>query len=252
MYQSILPTLKPLVFEGKSGLLEVLYKYDDRALFFINEGIIEQIETKRLEGEKAATACTRWASITLTFTEGEQSSYLPAPQVDTNAILSYLEKVYKNLKVINENIPDNNAIYKIDLEKLNKSERLNAEDLKIGLLLDGKTSIEQLLAKSEKSELALLTHICKLILAGVARQTVRKKIMPKKEQDSFIQDLTTLLVSLVGPAGPILLEDCFKSIDSEPGMLAREEISPLLMAIKNELDDTDRAELETWSETYTP
>ena len=250
MYQSILPTLKPLVFEGKSGLLEVEYRYDDRARFFINEGIIEQVETKSLKGDKAAIACAKWASITITFVEGEQKSFLLSRQVDTNVILSYLEKVYKNIKIINENISDNGTIFQVDHDKLNASGKLNVEDFKIALFLDGKNSVEQIIAKSDKSELAILTHICKLVLAGVARQIIQKDVMVQEDQDSFIQSLSALLIVLVGPAGPILLEDCIKSIDSEPGMLAKAEIPALVKVIKAELDDKDGAEIEAWSKSY--
>ena len=250
MYQSILPTLKPLVFEGKSGLLEVEYRYNDRARFIINEGIIEQVETKNLEGDKAALACAKWASITITFVEGEHNSSLSSSRVDTNSILSYLEKVHKNINIINENIPDNSTIFQVDHDKLNTSGKLNVEDFKIALFLDGKNSVEEIIAKSDKSELAILAHICKLVLAGVARQIIQKDVMAQEAQDSFIQSLSALLVSLVGPAGPILLEDCFKSINSEPGMLAKAEIPALIKVIEAELDDRDKAELEVWNKAY--
>ncbi len=250
MYQSILPILQPLVFEGKTGLLEVEHIYDDRAQFFINEGIIEKVETKRLEGEKAAIACAKWASITVTFAEGEQGSFLSSPPVDTNVILSYLEKVHKNIRIINKNIPENSAIFQVNQDKLNASAKLNVEDFKIALLLDGKSSVEQIITKSDKSELAILTHICKLLIAGVAWQIAQKDVMPQDEQDSFVQSLSAQLVALVGPAGPILLEDCFKSIHSEPGMLAKAEIPDLIEAVEAELDDKDRAELKVWSKSY--
>ncbi len=250
MYQSLLSVLKPLVFNGKSGVLHVEYKYDDQARLYLKEGLVEQVETGRLQGQKAAYTCMRWVSISTDFQEGEQDGYTPDPAIDTNAILSYLEKAAKNIEVINKYIPDPDAVFRVDSGRLHRAKKLNAEDFKIALLLDGKRSLSEVLAISGKSELAVLTHACKLILAGVARPAPAKKSMPEKERNDFLHALQDKLTELVGPAGSLLIEDAFSAMGIDAESLAREDIPQLLQEIGTLLDAEEREALAGWSDEY--
>jgi hypothetical protein len=249
MYQSLLPVLKPLVFEGKSGILEIIYKYADRGVFYLNEGIIEQVETKNLQGKKAAAACIKWASITTHFTEGVRGKYIPDPEVNTHELLSYLEKVYKNIAVINGKIPDGNSVFQADFDKIGDTEKLSAGDLKVAMLLDGERNIEQVMRKSGKSELAVLTHICKVMIAGGMQQKKSNNVMDTNEQNDLLASLEKILIDLVGPAAPILIEDSFDEIQSKPQMLAKEDIQPLFSIIRKELSEDDKGHFDAWSST---
>jgi hypothetical protein len=246
MYQSMLPILKPLVFEGKSGVLQVTHKYDDQAKLFLREGIIEQIETKNLKGQQAAITCARWVNISVEFKEGVQESYTNDPKVDTNSFLSYLEKTSKTIKVITKRIPDDDTIFRINSKKLNRADKLHVDDFKIALLFDGKRSIEQILAMAGKSELAVLSHTCRLIFSGVAELVIQKDVMEKEDRIDFLKLLHEKLTELVGPAGSILVDDAFESIDSDPAMLTKKEIPLLIVEIGTLLDDEDQVELDAW------
>ncbi len=250
MYQSLLPILKPLVFEGKSGVLKITHKYDDQAQLFLREGIIEQVKTTNLRGRQAAARCAGWISITTEFQEGQDDGYTPDPEIDTNSFLSYIEKTFKTIEIINKYITDDSVILQIDINKLNKVDKLKAEDFKIALLFDGKRSIEQVLSMSNKAELAVLAHTSRLIMAKVANKVTQKDVMPKQEQEDFLESLNTKLTDLIGPAGPILVDDAFETINSGPDMLAREEIPSLVAAVGVLLDDEERVELDKWSEQY--
>jgi len=250
MYQSLLPIVKPLVFEGKSGVLQVTHKYDDQAQLFVQEGIIEQVKTKHLQGKKAVATCARWVNITTRFEEGKQDDYTPDPEIDTNDFLSFLEKSAKNIEVIRKKIAGDDAVFQIDSNKLNNAKKLGAEDLKIALLFDGKRSIEQILPLSGKSELAVLTHTCRLIMSGVAGQATAKDVLPKEEREAFLQALDEKLTDLVGPAGSILVEDALETIGSRTDMLTQDEISPLLSAIGTMLEDDEKVSLDEWGEKF--
>lgn len=250
MYQSMLNILKPLVFEGKSGILHVTHRYDDKARLFLKEGLIEQVETTKVRGRKAADACTRWASIITEFKEGEQGNYTPDPEVDTNSFLSYLEKTSKNIEVINKHIPNDSAIFQVDSNKLNNNDKLSAGDIKIAMLFDGERNLEQILSMSGKSELAVLTHTCRLILSGIVKKGEPKTLMSKQDQEKFLQSLNEKLIDLVGPAGSFIVDDGFEKIKSQPDMLSKEEIPVLLTAIGDILDGDQQKELGDWGKNY--
>lgn len=250
MYQSLLFVLKPLIFEGKSGLLEIIHKYDNAAKVYLKEGIVEQVETKTLSGKKAASTCIQWVSITTSFQEGVQSRYTPDSEIDTNYLLSFLEKTSKNIKVINEKIPDADVIFKIDSSKLQSAKKLGADDLKMAMLFDGRRTVAQVVAMSDFSELAVLTRVCRLLLSGVAQEAVVKDIMPENERSSFFDGLNKTLLDLIGPAGGVLIEDAFDSTGLRLEMLAHEDIPRLLSAIGELLDPEENDSLQKWGKQY--
>jgi hypothetical protein len=252
MYQSLLPILKPLVFEGKSGVLEVVHKYGDTARLYIKEGIVEQVETENLKGKEAAAHCMRWISISATFQEENLRTYSPDPEIDTMSLLSFLEKTLSNITTINKRIQNDNVVFQVDPVKLNSVTKLNASDYKIALLLDGERDIAQIIAMSSQSELVVLTRICRLLIAGVAKkkENAPKKVMTDEEQKQFLAALHDELIDLVGPAGDVLVEDAFEQLHLKPEMLGQEDVIPLLSAISELLEDEEKEALKQWHKNY--
>ncbi len=250
MYQPLFPIIKPLVFNGKSGVLHVVHAYGDEARIYLKEGIIVQVETKRLTSNKAAATFSRWVNITTEFDEGNPGNYQPDPDIDTNTLLDFLEKAQKNITIISKNIPSDQIVYQIDSEKLHAAKKLTTEDFKMALLFDGKRTLKQVVTMTNKSELAVLTHTCKLILAGVASVAPTKNIMEKEDRIAFLSGLNQLLTDMVGPAGPVLVDDAFKAIGSHPYTLAAEEIADLLAEIGVMLDEEEKKKMMAWGERY--
>ena len=248
MYQSLLPIVKPLIFEGKSGILKITHKYGDQARLYVREGIIEHATTSKLEGKNAVATCLRWVNITTSFDEGQSEPYTTDPEIDTNDVLSFLEKSAKNISIIQKYIPDDQAIFHIDSQKLNAATKLSADDLKIALLFDGKKTIEQILPLAGKSELAVLTHTCRLIMAGVAQQAESKEALAEDVRTELFEVIEDKLIDLVGPAGAILVEDALSNIGINAEHLAVEDIKPLLDEIASMLDEEEQEEFHAWAE----
>lgn len=250
MYQSLLFVLKPLVFEGKSGVLKIVHKYDDTALVYLKEGIVEQVETKTLQGKKAASACIQWLSVETSFNEGVQGGYTPDAEIETTSLLSFLEKTAKNIRVINDKIPDENIVLRIDSSKLQSAKKLGADDIKMAMLFDGRRTIAQVVSISDFSELAVLTRTCRLLLSGVAREAVVKDVMPEKERTDFLSGLRDKLTDLIGPAGEVLVDDAFESTGLRPSTLAKEDLLLLLSAIGELLDPEENELLKEWGKQF--
>lgn len=251
MSNHLLSILKPLVFEGKSGILQVTHAYNDQANFYLKEGMIEQVTTAKLQSEKAVKAVSGWVSIASTFLEDEQGNYSPTLEIGTAAILSFLEKSSKNIAIIQKKIPDNSVVLQIDSSKLSAVDTLSTEDLKVAVLFDGTRNIEQALEISGKSELVLLTHVCRLLMAGVAKaQVIQKEVMKEEEQILLLHSLNETLTELIGLVAPILVDDAFAEIESQPNMLSKEEIPLLLAAVRKTLDDKEKEELDKWERAY--
>ncbi len=250
MYQSLLPILKPLVFEGKSGILTVNHATDEFTHFYLKEGIIEQVSTSLLEGPRAIKQCMGWVDIECTFSEDEQGSYSPAAGIDIAAILAHLEKVSKNIEIIQKRVPAGDSILHIDSDTLSQTENLSAKDLKIAMLFDGKRSITEVITASGKSELAALTHTCRLLMAKVLLEAPSKTPMIEEERSFLLHSLEQMLLELVGLAGPLLVKDAFAKIGVRIETLGQEDIRPLLDAVAEMLDEGEKEELTAWETGY--
>lgn len=251
MSNDLLSILKPLVFEGKTGILQVTHAYNNQAQFYLKEGIIEQVTTSTLQGAKAAKLVSEWVSITTTFLEDEQGTYSPTQEIGTASILSLLEKSSKNIPVIQKRIPDNSAILEISSSKLNTVDTLGTEDLKVAVLFNGARSIEEAMKISGKSELTFLTYACRLIMAGVAKaQVTEKEMMKEEERILFLHSLQETLTQLIGLAAPLLIDDAFAEIKAQPDTLSNKAIPHLLTAIRKMLDDNEQEALDEWEKAY--
>lgn len=250
MYQPLLPILKPLVFEGKSGMLTVSHTTGEFAHFYLKEGIIEQVSTSLLEGPRAIKQCMGWVDIECSFSEDEQGSYSPAAGIDIAAILAHLEKVSKNIAVIQKRVPAGDSILHIDANTLSHTESLGANDLKIAMLFNGRRSITEVIAASGKSDLAALTHTCRLVMAKVLLAAPCKIPMIEEERNFLLHSLEQMLLELVGLAGPLLVRDAFAKIEVHLEELSQEDIRPLLNAIAEMLDEGEKEELAAWEVGY--
>jgi hypothetical protein len=250
MYQSLLPILKPLVFEGKSGILTVRHASGEQANIYLLEGIIEQVSTSLLEGPRAIKECMGWVDIHCTFSEDEAGSYTPATDIDIAAILAHLEKISKNIAIIQKRVPAGDTVLQIDPEALNTTDTLGAKDLKIAMLYDGKRCITEVITASGKSELAVLSHTCRLIMAKVVTEAPSKVPMIEEERNFLLHSLEQMLLELVGLAGPLLIQDAFDKIEVQQDTLSQDEVRPLLNAVAEMLDSGEKEELAVWETGY--
>lgn len=250
MYKSLLPELKPLIFEGKSGVLHINHQEKDHARLYLKEGLIEQVETNNLQGTKAVDTCLKWVSIEIHFEEGETNDYYPDDKIDTNSILSYLEKAHHNVRVIKQYLENNDAVLQIDTDKLSSAKGLNQESLKTALYLNGQSSLQNVIDQTGQPERTILIHACRLLNSNCARIIPNKKTLPKEVRIEFLRALNDKVMELVGPVGPILIDDAMAAIDTEPYSLTQEELPLIIAEIVSNMDISEGDELTIWSNNY--
>jgi len=247
MYRSLYEEIKPLIFNGESGVLNIDYEYGDSARIVLNEGLIEGVLTQRLNGKEAVETIAKWASFSARFSKDKNGINQNLIAIDTSDFLSILEKVDKIIKKINTVIPSNNAIFKGDTTKVDKHKRFSSVDFKIMLLLDGKRPLKKVVPESGYSELDVLISIFRLVSSGIVRFLSDNVSMPDNEREAFISTLSNKLTEFVGPAAAILVHDAFQALGHGPEMLAREEIPKIIESVYDPLDKKEREALAQWS-----
>lgn len=250
MYKSLLPVVKPLVFAGKSGVLHIRYQQIDHARLYFNEGLIEQVETADLQGEQAVEKCLKWVTVETSFEEGKQEGYVRDDTIDTNAILSFLEVAHHNVLAIKQYLTDNNVILQIDPDKLHDAKGMDKETLKAALFFNGKDTLGEVIELTGQPERTILIRACKLLISGCAEILANKEVLDKTERIEFLKTLNTKVIDLVGPVGPVLVDDAMAAIGTEPYSLSREELPRIVEEIVRHVDTDEGTELTVWSSDY--
>lgn len=247
MYRSLYENIKPLIFNGESGILSIDYEYGDSARIILNEGLIEGVLTERIDGKQAVETIAKWVSFSTRFSPDEKEARENLLTIDTSNFLSILEKVHKITQKINTVIPSNNAIFKGDTNKVDKHKRFSSVDFKIMLLLDGKRPLKKVVPESGYSELDVLISIFRLVSSGIARFLSDSIPMPDTEREAFINTLSNKLTEFVGPAAAILVNDAFQALGHGTEMLSREEVPRIIESVYDPLEKKEKEDLVQWS-----
>lgn len=250
MYHSLYEKIKPLIFNGESGILSISYEYGDSARIVLNEGLIEGVLTENIDGKQAVETIAKWVSFSTRFSRDKKEARGNLITVDTSSFLSIIEKVHKITQKINTVIPSNNSIFKGDTEKINKHKRFSSVDFKIMLLLDGRRPLKQVVPESGYSELDVLISIFRLVSSGIAIFLSDNIPIPDEEREAFLNTLSNKLTEFVGPAAAILINDAFQALGHGTEMLAREEIPGIIKSVYDPLEKNERESLVQWSSDY--
>ena len=250
MYDSLYEIIKPLIYNGESGILNIDHEYGGKARIVMVEGLVEGVLVGDLNGKAAVRTCAKWVSISTAFLQGEKEAKVKLIAVDTSKFLSIFEKAHQMIQKINTLIPGNDAIFEGDLRLAHKHKRYSAVDAKVMRLLDGKRNISQIVTESGFPELDILISVFRLGSSGAARFIVTSKLMTDEERMEFISALTRRLMEFVGPAAEVLVSDAFKTLGHSPEMMTREEIPAIIESVVNPLDIDEKKTMVRWSISY--
>lgn len=284
MSQSLYSVLKPLVFEGESGVLHVKHRYSGQGIIEIREGLITDVKTDKHEGRNAVLSLNCWVSIDCAFRQGKNNPDATPSGVDTSEVLKFLEKIDGITKRINKVIPDHSLVFSVNPAKLKDNPKLNSKDLKYASNIDGKKSIDALIRESSEREIDVLGAICKLITLGVAGTVTKKRemkppvktVQPKKKEETvkeavqvaeieieevgpdeeplaasirlnFLAGLEQKLGVHFGPAAGMFLNELMADLGVQSKTLTEQQAFDLIDQLNDHMEGVDVAQIEYWA-----
>ncbi|MEA3230269.1 MAG: hypothetical protein U9Q05_00740 [Thermodesulfobacteriota bacterium] len=250
MYDSLYEKVKPLIYNGESGILIIHHEYGGKARVVLVEGLVEGVIIGELSGKAAVRTCAKWASISTVFLQDEKEKKEELIAVDTSKFLSIFEKAHKMIQKINSIVPGNDAAFKGDPRRVHKHKRYSPVDSKVMRLMDGKRNISRIVTESGFPELDVLISVYRLGSAGVARLLPAGSLITDEERVEFLSALTKRLMEFVGPAAEVLISDAFETLGHGPETLARKEISEIIESVVNPLDIDEKTSIVRWSMAY--
>lgn len=248
MYNSLFSDLKPLVFGGESGVLDIRHNMGAHARIYLKEGLVEGVTSGKLKGAEAAKTCAGWTTFSSQFLQGVSKVPEGCGGVNTNSFLELLEKVDTRLKLVQSVIPGREAIFKADPDKLGGGGNFTAQDMKVALLLDGKRSVEVVMAQAGLSEIAVLSALYKLNSQGIAKLVAADKPMDAKKREDFLNSLQDRLADVVGPVADMLIQEALDDMGCERDCLSEKQVPRVIESICNHLDDKECAVLKGWAD----
>ncbi|RLC17707.1 MAG: hypothetical protein DRH93_17360 [Deltaproteobacteria bacterium] len=120
--------------------------------------------------------------------------------------------------------------------------------VKVACLLDGETSIADLMNELRMSEFEVLQQILRLYSKKYLEAF---QVADENELiDTFMPSLKAFLGKLVGPIAPVVMQDAFSKLEITPEQLVYKQIRELIQHISNQLDSADAIKLKHWVIDY--
>ena len=236
MFTSLNSILTPLVTVKATGILRIHHEYGEKAELFLQDGHIRHINNGKLTGQSAAHYVAKWLSIQHNFSNGEQPQVNHYTGLDTEDYINYLSNLNEKINEIKKIVPSNATKLKIQAFNFKGVVKLTRTDVSIGVLLDGKKTIAQLVSELGLLEYDLLHSVYKLYELGLVKVVGTHLLMEEADKLSFLQSLREILSKLVGPTNEIIISKAFNTIESEEETLAWNEIPDLILAISNQIN----------------
>lgn len=268
MSQSLYSILKPLVFEGESGVLLVKHRYGGEGTIELREGLIADVQTGDKSGRDAIMTLNCWVSIGCEFKAGAANQGAVTSGVDTSEVLKFLEKVESITQKINKFIPDHQIVFSVSAAKLKNNSKLTGKDLKHAQRVDGVKSVEMLIRESPEREIDVLARICRLVSLGIA--TIVENVAEPKEVEtiadadvepskegvtalaadkrlSFLAGLEKKLGNHFGPAAGIFIGELLTDMGFQAKTLTEDQAYDLIDKLGEHMDDGEVAQIEYWA-----
>ena len=239
MYASLYSTLLPLIADKKSGILSLFHDDGKTARIVVHEGAILSLETEQLQGAKAGHEIAMWIRFHRVF---ENTAVEPTENISaikTTQFLEFLAKIENQAKEIQKIITFGNMTFKFITKELKGKKEFNPNELKVALALDGRTSIEEVVRRTEIADLIVLAHIYKLNRLGVLQRMKANDLLDEEQEASLLASITVAIAEYVGPAAELILDDAFDELESTPGMILKSELPLLIKNISDQLDGDD-------------
>lgn len=270
MSQSLYSVLKPLVFQGESGVLRVKHRYGDVGTIELREGLISRVETGGREGREAVLLLNCWISLNCEFAAGDVSSDVATSGVDTSEVLKFLEKVEKISEKMKKLLPDHGMIIKLSREKLRNNSKLNEKDVALIKRIGGQSSVETLIRDSDDREIDVLAGVCRLLSLGVAaavqapepaiEEVTPVELTPEEPEEKskplspevrlkFLSGLEKKVGLHFGPAAGIFIGELLTDMGIQTKSLTEDQAFDLIDQLSGHMDEGAVAQIEFWAAT---
>lgn len=238
-------TLKKLVREKRTGLLDIKGGQGFKARIYLASGEVVMVDDGKLFGAPAAKTIAKRLDLETEFFDDRTPQEDVPVTFSTAEFIGLLEKAESALDTFTRIIPSLDAVFALDKDSWGKEE-VNPKDLQILMQLDGHRTVRQVIAERKLPELDILHTIYRYHARGLVKRLTGAKPIAKEACRKLLAELQDRLADLIGPAAETLIDTALDAANASPDHLSEAELPVVLDTLRGHLDEDECKAFDRW------
>jgi hypothetical protein len=238
-------TLKKLVREKRTGLLDIKGGQGFKARIYLANGEVVMVDDGKLFGAPAAKTIAKRLDLATEFLDNHTPQEDVPLTFSTAEFIGLLEKAESALDTFTRVIPSLDAVFALNKDSWGQEE-VNPKDLQILMRLDGQRTVRQVIAEKKLPELDILHTIYRYHARGLVKRIAGAKPMAMEACRKLLADLQDRLADLIGPAAETLIDAALDAANASPDYLSKAELPVVLDALRGHLDADECEAFDRW------
>lgn len=231
----LIDILKMLSSSQRTGKLRLIQGGREGEIY-LDQGSLVHAATGAMIGEQAVYTMMSWLEGEFSF-QPDQESPDESIELATEQILLEAARKTKEWKSIKDMIPSNDIIFKLSPSGSPETVSLEPAEWQVLAQVNGKRSVKDLTRLLDKNEFEVGKILFSLTKAGLLEVGERKERTPEETLDeSFFDTLQAEYTEIMGPLGPVIIEDEIKAMGEKRETFARKRGPELVERLSAEID----------------
>ena len=231
----LIDILKMLSSSQRTGKLR-LTQGGREGEIFLEQGSLVHAATGAMIGEQAVYTMMSWLEGEFSF-QPDQESPDESIELATEQILLEAARKTKEWKSIKDMIPSNDIVFKLSPSGSPETVSLEPAEWQVLAQVNGKRSVKDLTRLLDKNEFEVGKILFSLTKAGLLEVGERKERTPEETLgESFFDTLQAEYTEIMGPLGPVIIEDEIQAMGEKRETFARNRGPQLVERLSAEID----------------
>jgi len=233
---SLLDILRMLSSGGRSGLLDITQPGKAGEIFLENGNIVHAVMGTQM-GEKCVYTLMGWMEGDFIFTPNIAS---PEKSIEatTEQLLLEAARQAAQWEDIKDVLSSTDAVFNISPSGSTNTVSLKPVEWQVLAQVNGERSVIEIGEILELHEFEVAKIVYSLTTAGLLHEIVGGKAMFREIiDDSFFNQLSEIFTEIMGPMGPLIIEDEIKLLGEDIKSFPQDKVTELVERISIEIVD---------------
>jgi len=226
--------VKSLVNRKKSGM--VLIRGTEIGELHIEGGNIIHAKNGESSGEDAILAMMDWHKGRVTF-DWESTTEERTVRMSTEQVLQHWAEREEEWNKIREVIPSADVAFRIPIDSTGEDRNIPGDQWRVLTLSNGTRAVSEVADALGWDVFKVSKTICKMVQAGLLEKAEAKPSLGKMVDADFFPMIETELKKVLGPIGPIIVDDKIAEFGESRDAFPRERVQDFVKAIGEEISD---------------
>ena len=234
---SLLDILRMLTLGNRSGRLDIRQGGKSGEIYLDGGRIVHAVTGTQM-GEKGVYSLMGWLEGDFSFTPD-----VPAPEnsieATTEQLLLEASRQAEQWEDIKDVLSSTEAVFNISPSGSTNTVSLKPIEWQVLAQVNGERSVVEIGEILGLPEFEVARIIYSLTSAGLLHEVQEARASFREAVDSaFLDQLTQVFTDVMGPIGPVIIEDEIKLLGEDPGAFPREKVAELVERISLEISDS--------------